>query len=110
MGGPLPDGRQADALGRASDATGPRPISVTRERPEPRPPAASSAGSDRRAGTIALVGGFPGREDALAFAILVQAVWYVPTTVVGGAFVVMRFFGRTRVVGAARARSQSSSA
>jgi uncharacterized protein (TIRG00374 family) len=50
------------------------------------------------------------REDALAFAILVQAVWYVPTTVVGGAFVVMRFVGRTRVVGAARAHSQSSSA
>jgi uncharacterized membrane protein YbhN (UPF0104 family) len=30
------------------------------------------------------------REDALAFAILMQAVWYVPTTVVGGGLVVAR--------------------
>jgi uncharacterized membrane protein YbhN (UPF0104 family) len=35
--------------------------------------------------------------DALAFAILVQAVWYVPTTVVGGALVGRRLLaGRRR--------------
>ncbi len=54
-----PDERQVDGLGCASDATGPRPIRVTGERPEPRPPAASSAGSDRRAVTIGLVVGLP---------------------------------------------------
>ena len=41
------------------------------------------------------------REEALAFAILMQAVWYVPTTVVGGALIVRRFARRRRV--AARA-------
>lgn len=31
-----------------------------------------------------------GREEALAFAILLQASWYVPTTIIGGFFVLFR--------------------
>jgi glycosyltransferase 2 family protein len=31
-----------------------------------------------------------GRADALAFAIILQAAWYVPTTLVGGGFVIRR--------------------
>lgn len=34
-----------------------------------------------------------GTEQALAFAILMQAVWYVPTTIVGGALLVRRGLG-----------------
>ncbi len=36
------------------------------------------------------------REDALAFAILVQAVWFVPTTIVGGALIARRLLRRRR--------------
>jgi len=30
------------------------------------------------------------REPALAFSILLQATWYVPSTIVGGAFLIRR--------------------
>jgi uncharacterized protein (TIRG00374 family) len=36
------------------------------------------------------------KEDALAFAILVQAVWYVPTTIVGGTVIARRLVRRRR--------------
>jgi hypothetical protein len=38
-----------------------------------------------------------GTEDALAFSILMQAVWYVPTLVVGGALLGRRAIGRMRM-------------
>ena len=47
-----------------------------------------------------------GTEQALAFAILMHAVWYVPTTVVGGALLLLRTVGtvgHTRVLVSARA-------
>jgi uncharacterized membrane protein YbhN (UPF0104 family) len=47
-----------------------------------------------------------GREEALAFALLLQAVWYVPTTLVGGALVVRRLLARR--VAAMPARSSYS--
>jgi glycosyltransferase 2 family protein len=37
-----------------------------------------------------------GTEQALAFAILLHAIWYVPTTLVGGALLLFRAFGRVR--------------
>ena len=37
-----------------------------------------------------------GTEQALAFAILVQAAWYVPTTLVGGGLLVRRGLARVR--------------
>jgi len=37
-----------------------------------------------------------GTEQALAFAILMHAVWYVPTTLLGGALLGRRTFGRLR--------------
>ncbi len=37
-----------------------------------------------------------GTEQALAFAILMHAVWYVPTTLVGGALLLRRAIGRVR--------------
>ena len=36
------------------------------------------------------------KEEALAFAILMQAVWFVPTTLVGGVLVLRRIAGRAR--------------
>jgi uncharacterized protein (TIRG00374 family) len=37
-----------------------------------------------------------GRNEALAFAVLMQAVWYVPTTLVGGALLLRRALGAIR--------------
>jgi hypothetical protein len=37
------------------------------------------------------------REEALAFSILLHAAWYVPTTIVGGVFVLTRLHVRDRV-------------
>jgi glycosyltransferase 2 family protein len=48
-----------------------------------------------------------GREDALAFAILLQAVWYVPTTLVGGALVIRRAFTRRSTTAVRASRSAS---
>ena len=45
--------------------------------------------------TLALYG--IGHDDALAFAVLFQACWYIPTTLVGGALLVLRVPGRGRV-------------
>jgi len=45
--------------------------------------------------TLALYG--IGHDDALAFAVLFQACWYIPTTLVGGALLVLRAPGRARV-------------
>lgn len=42
-------------------------------------------------------------NDALAFAILMQATWYVPTTIAGGAFIGMRLFRRSSRGSLARA-------
>lgn len=38
-----------------------------------------------------------GRDDGLAFAILFQATWYVPTTLIGGLLLVTHFPGRIRI-------------
>ena len=45
--------------------------------------------------TLALYG--VGREEGLAFAIVFQACWYIPTTVVGGALLALRAPARIRV-------------
>ncbi len=37
-----------------------------------------------------------GSTEALAFGVLMQAVWYVPTTLVGGAFLLRRGVGTLR--------------
>ena len=46
------------------------------------------------------------REDALAFAILMQAIWFVPTTIVGGAFIARRLVRRRRGAAAAAVEPQ----
>lgn len=47
--------------------------------------------------SIAALGPFGiGKDNALAFAILLQAAWYVPTTIVGGGALVLRWLGRLR--------------
>ena len=43
-----------------------------------------------------------GTTQALAFSVLMQAVWYVPTTLVGGAFLVRRGIEAARATRAAR--------
>jgi glycosyltransferase 2 family protein len=45
--------------------------------------------------TLALYG--VGREDALAFAVVFQACWYIPTTLVGGVLLARRMPTRVRV-------------
>jgi uncharacterized protein (TIRG00374 family) len=44
-----------------------------------------------------------GTNDALAFGVLMQAVWYVPTTLVGGALLVRRMVAAVRATTRARA-------
>jgi uncharacterized membrane protein YbhN (UPF0104 family) len=38
-----------------------------------------------------------GREEALAFSILLQACWYIPTTLAGGVLLARRHLRRTRL-------------
>jgi hypothetical protein len=45
--------------------------------------------------TLALYG--IGREEGLAFAVVFQACWYIPTTLVGGALLALRAPTRVRV-------------
>jgi glycosyltransferase 2 family protein len=45
--------------------------------------------------TLALYG--VGRDEGLAFAVVFQACWYIPTTVVGGTLLAVRAPGRVRV-------------
>ena len=56
--------------------------------------------------SLALVG--VGTDAALAFAILMHAVWYVPTTLVGGAFLVRRLAGSIFAVPRAAATHEAS--
>ncbi len=49
------------------------------------------------------------REEALAFALLLQAVWYVPTTLVGGALVIRRLALSRRATAPPAAETYSSS-
>jgi uncharacterized protein (TIRG00374 family) len=59
--------------------------------------------------TLALYG--IGREEGLAFAVVFQACWYIPTTVVGGFLLVLRAPGRVRVpVSVAPSAEQSARA
>ena len=59
--------------------------------------------------TLALYG--VGREDGLAFAIVFQACWYIPTTVIGGILLALRAPARIRVTApVVPAREQSASA
>jgi len=50
------------------------------------------------------------REQALAFAILVQAVWFVPTTILGGIVVVRRALAGALVAGPAQPVRTNSAA
>ena len=45
--------------------------------------------------TLALYG--EGRVDGLAFAVVFQACWYIPTTLVGGVLLLLRAPGRVRI-------------
>lgn len=58
--------------------------------------------------TVALFG--VGRDEGLAFAVVFQACWYVPTTLVGGALLVQRAPGRVRVPVVAPPEEQSAGA
>lgn len=49
-----------------------------------------------------------GAEEALAFAILMHAVWYVPTTLVGGALLLRRGLGTIRGSAAGRRAAQTA--
>jgi hypothetical protein len=59
--------------------------------------------------TLALYG--VGHDEALAFAVVFQACWYIPTTLVGGALLVLRVPARARVpIPIATGPEQSASA
>jgi len=48
------------------------------------------------------------RGAALAFAVVLQASWYIPTTLLGGALLVARMRGRARVSASRRGRSRGA--